>query len=774
MKLTGFMSGPSRCRAISTTMALAVCWTMAGAADLASWSATAAAKGNGVFLTGGVPKGPITAVVNGAAVSELKPETNYFKRASYQFRLDRSVRGTAWVSIGFLDKGYGVITLGVEGGGVSQAEARSAIVLNSGKIRHAAFRLNGTLQGSIRITGLRYLHSLTISDTEPVIEPLPGIKPAFTLKRPMDLVITAGADAPSVDGLPGALTYLRNQLPLMKALGFNGIESYVKWNFVERSPGVFDWSYYDAIVAEVERHGMKWFPLLIVGSAYALPDWFYESGENVPYVCLEHGKAIEIPSIFAGTQDKYVKRFLNEFGRHYGNNPALLGVRLGPSGNYGEAQYPATGAWGYKGRPLHTHIGYWVGDPAANQDFRRWLKDKYSGIEALNRAWQSGYASFDGIKTFLPVTANNTRMRVDFSTWYLDSMSLWCEKWAVWAREAMPKTSIYQSSGGWGAVEIGTDYVAHSKSMAKLGGGIRMTNENDSYLNNFGNTRLAASAARFYGAKWGTEPAGFGSMRGVVNRLYNAITNDAEHLFYYDGNITGNDQAIDAWLNFAPLLDRRAKPRAEIAVVFPDTANKMRDDTLRYLRASAYLQRVHAMREAVDFDMVSEGMIADGALDRYKVLVMVWGNTMEKAALDKIGAWVERGGTVFFPDRELTRDGLLQDLDGDTSIYKRWRAGQTGKGRAMLFDQQTEPFEAFVRFVRHSLAKVESLSPEVREAAAMTKPQGAYWTVMEDGRLALLNYDDSPAVVRIGARPPVTLAPYTIWMPDKKNAVRAR
>jgi hypothetical protein len=116
-------------------------------------------------------------------------------------------------------------------------------------------RLAGGVDTKLVLTGVRFLHSVSISDTQPQIEALPEARRAFALRRPMDLVITAGADAPTVDGLPDALAYLRNQLPLMKALGFNGIESYVKWNFVERSPGVFDWSYYDAIVAEVEKHG---------------------------------------------------------------------------------------------------------------------------------------------------------------------------------------------------------------------------------------------------------------------------------------------------------------------------------------------------------------------------------------------------------------------------------------------------------------------------------------------------------------------------------------
>jgi hypothetical protein len=291
-----------------------------------------------------------------------------------------------------------------------------------------------------------------------------------------------------------------------------------------------------------------------------------------------------------------------------------------------------------------------------------------------------------------------------------------------------------------------------------------MTNENDSYLNNFGNTRLAAAAARFYGARFGTEPAGFSSVRGVTNRLYNALTNDASHLFYYEGNLTANDQAIDAWVRYGPWLDRRAKPAASVAVFFNDTANKLRDDTLRYLRASAYLTRVHALRAAADFDMVSEQMIADGALDRYQALVMIWGNTTEKPVVDQIAAWVERGGAVFYPDRELSREGPFQDLSGDSSAYQRWRKGETGKGRAFLYGGHTEPFSAYVAYVQTELAKLPSLRAEVRAAMGMRKPAVTFWTILDDGRTALLHYGDEPASVTLPGGAALTLKPYEIWL----------
>jgi len=56
-------------------------------------------------------------------------------------------------------------------------------------------------------------------------------------------------------------------------LGFNGIEMYVRWRLIEPDKeGAFDFDYYDTLVAKLAEYGLKWFPLLIVGSAYALPD----------------------------------------------------------------------------------------------------------------------------------------------------------------------------------------------------------------------------------------------------------------------------------------------------------------------------------------------------------------------------------------------------------------------------------------------------------------------------------------------------------------------
>ncbi|MFB3826871.1 MAG: hypothetical protein ACE15B_08880 [Bryobacteraceae bacterium] len=679
----------------------------------------------------------------------------YFRRTGYTVSASAPVSG--WLVVEYLDRGYGLITVSEH---VSQREQWGVARLNTGRVRRAVFRLPA-LTRPLRLEGVPALRSVSLADAEPPRETAPRVAPALAFQRPSQRVTTAGADAAKPSDLPEALASLRNLLPLARALGFNGIESYVKWNFVERAPGVFDWSFYDAVVDEIERHGLQWFPLLIVGSAYALPEWYHDSPENSGFVCLEHGLKNDIQSIFCDTQSKYVRRFLSEFGRHYGRRKALLGIRLGPSGNYGEAQYPARGDWGYQGQPIHTHIGYWAGDACAPASFRRWLEARYPDVAALSAAWREPVPSFGAVRPFLPITAAAPRKRADFATWYMDAMSRWCEQWAVWAREALPDAVIHQSSGGWGPIEIGTDYTAQARVMARLAGGMRLTNESDNYPQNFAITRMASSAARFYGARLGYEPGGFGSMRGVVARLFNTVVNNGEHLFYYHSNLYGNDQAIGAWLRYAPLLDRRAPPLVDVAAFYPDTTIKLDDEAIRYLWASAFLSRAEALRSAVDFDYASEPMVMDGALARYKVLLFPWGYVTEAPVLERIARWVEEGGVLIYPERPR---GALQTVEGDTSVWSRWRAGRTGKGRVIFFPGDPEPGQPFARFVRDRLREMPQLRAATRTALAMEKPDSVYWSVLEDGGTLLLNFGDDPAEVRF-ARRALRLEPYAIAGP---------
>jgi hypothetical protein len=729
---------------------------------------------------------------NKISVAILAASRDYFTPAYFYLQ----VRGefpknlkTAYLLVEYFDDGFGLIQLAFDS---HQPESPSqphfdprftpaseqigSARLNTQTLRKALFKLEVPAfqhrqksGADLRLSGVTQLHAVHLLNEvraqlrEEILQQIPQqIDPPFKLKRPLQLVTTAGTDSQKKEDLAIALARMQDLLPLAKALGFNGIESYVKWNFVEPEPTHFDWSYYDSVIAQLKKYNLKWFPLLIVGSAYTLPDWYYHSAENVGFVCLEHGERNDIQSIFCPNQIPHVKRFLQAFGAHYDGKSELLGVRLGPSGNYGESQYPASGNWGYGWQPHHCHLGYWAADAYAGPAFQQFLKERYQEkIEQLNQNWATKFSSFGEIETFHPAHARTQQMRVDFQDWYVGAMTDWCENWAIWAREAMPRTDIDQSVGGWGFMEAGTDFTLQTRSMLKMNGGVRVTNEDDSFALNFFLTRLIASAARFYKVKIGYEPAGFGSVRGVMARLFNTITTNGEHLFYYHPNLLDNDQAIDAWIKHAPLLDERDEPLIEVAALYPDTMIKVNDDVLRYLYAGAFPQRVAALRPLLDFDFCSEPMIQDGALAQYKVLLFLWGNVVEEKILNQIDAWVRSGGIVIYPFRAATPLGTVAD---DFSVYKRWLRGDTGNGKVIIYRSDFEPPHRYAQFIKNQLLTLRSkLHPLTIEMLRLRRPDEVYISVLKNGKMVILNFNDAPVRVEISDENFAGIEPYSIF-----------
>jgi len=736
---------------------LYVCLALAATAAAEQAVFEAAAPENGLRLVGEAVTGEIGGQ---AVVSPPVNESDYFKRAALMFRVpDGFAQAPYYLVLEYFDTGLGRIQV-TDGIGLA-----GTTCLGTAKPRRALFRL-GDAVGEIRVEGVSNLRravlktALDPGEAEAIAAEVPAkLAPRVTLSRPMQLVMSVGADARRPEELPDALSDMRDLCPLAATLGFNGVESYVKWDFIERTKGEYDWSFYDGIVAEAQRHGLRWFPLLIVGSAYSLPEWYHDSPENVGFACLEHGQSNNIQTIFCENQTPHVQAFLKAFGDHYEPMDALLGVRLGPSGNYGESQYPAGGNWGYQRKPEHIHIGWWAGDIHADAHFSAWLRARYGTIDALNEAWGASYAGWGEVQCFIPQTAESTRKRKDFVDWYMGAMSDWCERWALWAREGLPKTPIYQSAGGWGFVECGTDFNDQTASMAKVDGGVRVTNETDSYAQNFQVTRMASSAARFYGVDFGSEPAGFNSAKGVASRIYNVLVNDGDHLFFYYPNLLTSDQGVQTWLDLAPLLDRRAEPAIDVAALYPDTLSKIDDGVFRNLYASSFYQRVATLRPHVDFDYCSERMVLDGALPRYKALVFLWSHTIEGKVLDAIDAWVRDGGTVIALDWDRLP---LQTVEGDGAVYRRWAAGDTGRGKALLIREDREPPHRYTDRVREALLAMPDLHPLTQAVLRTEKPSEVYLSALENGTIAALNYNDRPAEVRVPGAAPVTIPPYRI------------
>jgi hypothetical protein len=167
------------------------------------------------------------------------------------------------------------------------------------------------------------------------------------------------------------------------------------------------------------------------------------------------------------------------------------------------------------------------------------------------------------------------------------------------------------------------------------------------------------------------------------------------------------------------------------------------------------------MRSITDFDYASEQMILDGALHRYKVLMCLWGAYTEKPVLEHIDAWVKAGGTVIWIAHPR---GLPQTPAGDGSIAQRWQRGEVGKGRVIFFAGEADPPDEYVEFVRQQLLRLQQLRPAVHRALEIDKPRNVYWSVLEGGKLALLNFTDYETRVPLPGGSTVVVPPYGIVM----------
>ena len=574
-----------------------------------------------------------------------------------------------------------------------------------------------------------YVNEVTLFTTPPSgYERLSEAAPARLLSKTRigadKSFIIGGFDIDSERALPSQIQALRNALPALRAMGLTSHEAYVRWNLCEPELGHYDWRLYDAYVEAYREAGIKWVPFLIIGSPYSLPDWYYKQPGSQGYVCLEHGEESDVQSLWNPALREHVANFIQAFCEHYRDEDIIESILLGITGNYGEAIYIASGNdWtaGIHGE-YHTHSGLWAGDPLARADFRRFLSEKYRNVANLNSAWSSSFESFDGIEPFIREAAPNDRAWLDFGAWYIGSMSDYTRFWVKTVREHFP-----------GRIEIctGADFGEQCKIAADYGAGVRITNEGSDYRANFSLTRWVASAGQQYGAYYSFEPAGMVDEAGVVARIYNVSASAARGLHYYYPNLFGSEGARNNFVKYAHLYQHH-NPIVDVAAYYPETHI--------ILNGNEFLKHVQPLRDYFDFNYCSDNQIADGGLDQFKALLLLWGNTAEKETWERILAWVQKGGLLITADSI----GQLHSVEGDSFINDALLGenADLGKGRVLCFSGNYDS-AAYRRFITESIAD----APEVSKAtcnmanadgrednvfATVTAPQELLWLNMND------------------------------------------
>ncbi len=547
------------------------------------------------------------------------------------------------------------------------------------------------------------------------------------------------------DILEGLLPQLDTLAAGWKAMGGTSIQTYVTWESCERAgDGQWDWGAWDQAVATLKRHNLKWIPFLIAGPAYATPKWYRSGPEHAPAVCLEHGTASDIQSLWSPHIKARVNRFLEAFANRYRDSGVLESINLGIQGDFGEAIYPVQGGWT---GDYHQHPGYWCNDVYALAGFRRWVEHRYGSIELLNRAWGSEYAGFEQVdypargeslvayvQSVREGKPAQKRRWLDFVSWYRQAMTDFSEWWIRTARGHFPNTPIYLCTGGDAVPTHGSQFADQCRVAAMYGAGVRITNEGSDMAGNFMLTRWVASAGRHYGAYFGFEPAALEDELGAVARIFNATTSGAVQLADKHYNtVTKPEQRKVIEANLKHLFAVR-RPLIHVALWYPNTTLTLENRSITQI-SDAYL-----LRRITDLDYVDESMLRTGALDRYPILVMVHGHIIEPGDAWRLQEWVQAGGHLL-----LVHMPALQTVEG-SDLPERLLFGDTPSGRR-LGGGYTERVTSLEEFAPRLQAALKARGLPVVEQ--QYKGQ-LYVSQIEPDRWLVFNADrEQPGAVRI-------------------------
>lgn len=550
-----------------------------------------------------------------------------------------------------------------------------------------------------------------------------------------------------------AIESIRHKVTRFNSLGFSSVQTYVHWLFIEKEPGVFDFSLYDNQLEVLRNAGLKWVPFVICGSGYSVPKWWLDSPNQQGYICLEHNEEGLCQSLWNPHFRERLVAFLKSFAEHYREySEDIEYVILAVTGDYGEAIYPA-GAASFVFYPhgeYHTHEGWWMGDPYAVSDFQRTMQGKYGSLENLNKAWGSKFTNWSQVKPQMPATLRSDQARLDQNYWYADSMIDYVELWLATFSEYWPEMKFYICTGGNGNPKHGSDFGAQAKLAAKYSGGVRITNEGGSFSGDFGLTRWVSSAGKFYGALIGFEPWGVLNANGIVSRIYNATASGVNQLHFKDYNVLDDPGRMEKYIEYIQFFQPRS-PIVDVAVIYPRPQTLLSDAVLE-----RFLSRVGEFRDYIDFDYVDPRMIADGALQNYKVLVSLCGNMYEDETLNAILEWVRTGGILIIPTgegkliniqkndfahRELfaSRNSVNQrqyNLEG--SSFRRGKMFAYGNGFAFEYTTGLSRIDFYYDFIIDVLRNASKLGVEPIDVPD-GRADGIYVTSFGDDRYLCLS-----------------------------------
>jgi beta-galactosidase len=160
---------------------------------------------------------------------------------------------------------------------------------------------------------------------------------------------------------------IKKDIELMKAAGLNVVRmGHLAWDSYEPSDGKFDFGWFDTVMDMMGKAGIK---VILDIAIRPAPIWLHHEYPSID-ITDANGNVLYpnhryMEDIGDSEYQKYALRFTDAITKQYANHPALLAFGIDNESGDGRISYSET----------------------ARQRFISWLKNKYTNLENLNKAW---------------------------------------------------------------------------------------------------------------------------------------------------------------------------------------------------------------------------------------------------------------------------------------------------------------------------------------------------------------------------------------------------
>jgi len=160
---------------------------------------------------------------------------------------------------------------------------------------------------------------------------------------------------------------IEKDIELMKAAGLNVVRmGHLAWDSYEPSEGKFDFDWFDKVMHMMNEAGIK---VILDIAIRPAPIWLHHKYPSIDIV--DANGDVQYPNhrymedIGDPIYQKYAVRYADTLSKRYGKHPALLAFGIDNESGDGRISYSET----------------------ARQRFILWLKNKYTSLDILNKAW---------------------------------------------------------------------------------------------------------------------------------------------------------------------------------------------------------------------------------------------------------------------------------------------------------------------------------------------------------------------------------------------------